>query len=570
MQAVVLTADLPADTRARSGILAQYRDLAARISAEAPVTITLTGFPLIADAVSRTLDRDAAVLNTLGVVAGLVVAWIALRSLVQALAISLVAHTTRLWTFAALHPLGYEINAVSITLLTLIVVLAFSKAIHLAMAARRTYHNGKPDPLWRALRHVWPAAALAALTTSGAFATLHLGPSEMVSDLAFFGSFAILVSTPLTLGLFCLITVTAGRVTDPGRILRSLPTDAARARLFVPLERLVTRHAGALSLSPVLVVCVSSLGYMALEPDARLFDGLHESESEMRTLRRIEAAFGTATNIVFEHPIAPPDAIARGTRALSELSPWGSATGLSQPELDTLPQALRDRLVSRDGMHTLISLPYRYDGSDRARADIAALEARIAETPALARLGPAIGVVHVWSFFTGEILAAFSLSFALAAAAAGLGIGLWLRSLPLGLLSVIPNVLPITMVGTIMWLFDLSFTYASGVALTIAFGIAIDDTVHMINRIRAEAGCELTEDAVRRALRGIGPTLILTSAVLIGGLSSTLFSSLPALVAFGALSISVFVLALLADLVLLPALFIWFAWRRGGPARKAP
>lgn len=266
MQAVVLTDDLPADTRARGGILTQYRDLATRLSAEAPVTVTLTGFPLIADAVSRRLDRDTAVLNTLGVVVGLAVAWIALRSLVQALVISLVAHTTRLWTIAALHPLGCEINAVSITLPTLIVVLAFSEAIHPAMAARRTFHDGQPHPLWRALRHVWPAAALAALTTSGAFATLHLGPSEMVGDLAFFGSFAILVSTPLTLGLFCLLTVTLGRFTDPGHILHPLPPDDARARAFAPLERLATRRAGALSLSAVAVVCVSTSGYLALEP----------------------------------------------------------------------------------------------------------------------------------------------------------------------------------------------------------------------------------------------------------------------------------------------------------------
>jgi Predicted exporters of the RND superfamily len=191
--------------------------------------------------------------------------------------------------------------------------------------------------------------------------------------------------------------------------------------------------------------------------------------------------------------------------------------------------------------------------------------------PELRALGPTTGLVHVSSIVSAEILRAFSLCFALAAVAAGLCVALWLRSLPLGLLSVLPNVLPITAVGSLMWLTGIPLDFTSGIALTIAFGIAVDDTVHLINRIRSEShGSDWTEASVLAALRGIGPTLVMTSAILIGGISSTVLSSLPSLATFGALTIAVFCLALVADLLLLPALFVWHLRRRARRTQASP
>lgn len=556
MQALVLTEDLPSDTKARSAILAEFRALADSMSRDGPVTITLTGYPVIRAAVTDRLDADTALLNGLGVVAGLAVAWIALRSFVLSLAIALTAHTARLWSVTALLPFGYEINAVTITLPTLIVVLAFSEAIHIAQAARRTWHDGRPAPLRRAMLSVWPAALLAALTTGGAFAALMLSRSELVTGLAFYGMAAIAISTPLVFVLFGLFAATLDRTVGLRRFLRPPPSGAVAG--FGALIPFVRRNARHVSLAGMVLVAVSTLGYSALEPNYSLYEGLRERDPELRALRRIEAEFGPVTGLQFEHPVDPPQALDRAVAALSELSPWGPAFAIDIAARDDLPEALRARLLSRDGARTLVTLPYPYVDSRSARADIEALQERISGHPDLSELGPVTGVVHVSSLVSAEILRAFSLCFALAAAAAGVLVAIWLRSLSLGLLSVVPNVLPITVVGSLIWLTGQPFSFTSGIALTIAFGIAVDDTVHVINRMRAltRGGRRLTEDVVLGALQGIGPTLVLTSAILIGGLSGTLFSSLPTLVSFGLLSIAVFVLALLADLVLLPALFI--------------
>ena len=107
-----------------------------------------------------------------------------------------------------------------------------------------------------------------------------------------------------------------------------------------------------------------------------------------------------------------------------------------------------------------------------------------------------------------------------------------------------------------MWLTGQPLSFTSGIALTIAFGIAVDDTAHVLNRLRSVARQRgaLDEAAVAQAMREITPALVLTSLVLIAGIVGTLFSSVPGLVTFGTLTIAVFVLALLGVIVLLPAL----------------
>ncbi len=560
MQALLLTSDLPVQTRARSQTISEFETLAETLSQDSTVKISLAGYPVLRNTVTRKLDADTALLNTLGVVAGLVVAWIALRSLVLSLAIAITAHTARLWSITALMPLGFEINAVTITLPTLIVVLAFSEAIHLSMAARRTCHDGQPAPLKRAVAAVWPAAALAALTTCGAFGALFLSKSDLVTGLALFGVLAIMISTPLTFGLLLLIFATMDRFFGLARILRPLGTSKEQPQRLRSLKAIISGHAGKLSLCGVVLVSFTTLGYTALQPNTSLYEGLRENDPEMQTVRRIEAKFGPVTSLTFEHPIAPHEDLRHAITALSGLSPWGPAFALSENGGEGLPDGLRDRVVSADGKRTLVNIPYLYGGAAKARSDITALEKEIQSVPALEALGATTGVVHVSSFVSAEILRAFSLCFSLAAAMAGFCIAIWLRHPMLGLLSVLPNVLPITAMGSLMWLLDIPFNFISGIALTIAFGIAVDDAAHLLNRIRTESRSQggWTEASILSALQGIGPTLIMTSAILIGGLSGTLFASLPSVANFGLLTISVFLLALLANLVLLPALLVWF------------
>jgi uncharacterized protein len=105
-----------------------------------------------------------------------------------------------------------------------------------------------------------------------------------------------------------------------------------------------------------------------------------------------------------------------------------------------------------------------------------------------------------------------------------------------------------------LWAFNEGLQFASIVALTVAFGLGLDATIHFLNRLRIEDNpAEDPASSVKRATILVGPALILTSLVLACGLAVTVFSDLPSLRLFGWLSAFTLLAALIGDLFILPA-----------------
>jgi predicted RND superfamily exporter protein len=136
------------------------------------------------------------------------------------------------------------------------------------------------------------------------------------------------------------------------------------------------------------------------------------------------------------------------------------------------------------------------------------------------------------------------------------------RSIPIGIISFLPNILPIFAVGTLLFLTGRGMQFTAVLALTVAFGIAVDDTLHFINRYRllGENPPGLRDRLVETSRR-IGPVLVGTTIVIVAGLSTTLTSGLPTAALFGWIAAVTLVVALVGDLIFLPALMASFGHR---------
>ena len=133
-----------------------------------------------------------------------------------------------------------------------------------------------------------------------------------------------------------------------------------------------------------------------------------------------------------------------------------------------------------------------------------------------------------------------------------------MRSVKLALLSLVPNLIPI--LGVELWLIvsGLPLTITGAIAFTIAFGIAVDDTIHLLNRLRlshADHG-EISERSIAEALKATVPPVVTTSLILLAGFAITIFSQMPSVSVFGQLVASAMLLALIADLFLFPSLLL--------------
>ena len=129
-----------------------------------------------------------------------------------------------------------------------------------------------------------------------------------------------------------------------------------------------------------------------------------------------------------------------------------------------------------------------------------------------------------------------------------------LRDLRLGLVSLVPNVVPaILAFGLWGWLIG-DVNLGSTVVTTMTFGIVVDDTVHIMihyNRHRRR-GLD-REAALRLTFRTVGTALMVTSVAISSGFFIMTQSGFLINQHLGGLTTIVIVLALFTDLILLPA-----------------
>lgn len=143
------------------------------------------------------------------------------------------------------------------------------------------------------------------------------------------------------------------------------------------------------------------------------------------------------------------------------------------------------------------------------------------------------------------------------------------RSLKIGLLGMIPNLLPVIASGGVMGLVGIPLDPGSAIVASIGIGIAVDDTIHLISAYltHRRAGVPLGE-VVRRTFRDVGAAIVFTSVILSAGFLLFAFSEFNFIAYFGVLATSLIVLALIADLLLTPAILVLADRRR--PRVSAP
>ena len=135
-----------------------------------------------------------------------------------------------------------------------------------------------------------------------------------------------------------------------------------------------------------------------------------------------------------------------------------------------------------------------------------------------------------------------------------------LRSFRIGLLSLIPNLVPIGMAFGLWGIFVGQVGLALSVVSGMTMGIVVDDTVHFLSkylRARREQGLG-SEDAVRYAFHTVGTPLLVTTIVLMLGFGVLALSDFELNAGMGLLTAITIGLALLADFLYLPPLLMQF------------
>lgn len=165
------------------------------------------------------------------------------------------------------------------------------------------------------------------------------------------------------------------------------------------------------------------------------------------------------------------------------------------------------------------------------------------------------GFATVFAKLNAFVVESQLISFVIALIAIGLFLVIYLKSFRRALIVLIPNVIPVFAVLALMALFDIPLGVTTAMIAPIILGIGMDDTIHLLYHFRKEHfNGQTVSDALTQSIGYTTPALIVSSASLSAGFLIIAFSYTPAVADFGLLCLLAVIIALITDLLLLPAL----------------
>lgn len=246
-----------------------------------------------------------------------------------------------------------------------------------------------------------------------------------------------------------------------------------------------------------------------------------------------------------------------GNQASAYTFPKDSATYATYQNFAKMaPKMTNSLLITPDGSKSRISSRVDDIGAEEVQARVVSIEKWISENTdsslATYKLTGTAMILDKNMFYVRESLikglgfAVLVVSFLMV---------LLFRNFKLILVSLIPNLFPLIISAAIIGFLGIELEAGISIIFTMAFGIAVDDTIHFLSKYRIERLKGKTiEDALHRTFIETGKAIILTSIILFFGFMVMFFSVHPPSRSIGILIAVTLVTALIADLYLIPLL----------------
>lgn len=145
----------------------------------------------------------------------------------------------------------------------------------------------------------------------------------------------------------------------------------------------------------------------------------------------------------------------------------------------------------------------------------------------------------------------------------GIILAILFKSFSIVMIGIITNVIPLILLGGIMGYFDINLKLSTAILFSIAFGIAVDDTIHFLSKFRHEILKEKTVlYALKRTYLTTGKAMIITSILLCTGFGVLGISSFVGTKIIGSLTALTLFFAMIFNLTILPILILLFYRRK--------
>ncbi|EGR1578046.1 RND family transporter [Vibrio parahaemolyticus] len=558
------------------------------------VTFHKAGIIAMNHAFMTAAQDDSSTLVPTMLVVILVFLTIMLRSILSVIATLIVIIGSVMATMGISGWAGMFLSTATVNVPTLIMTLAVADCVHVIATMRQSMKNGftKVQSIERSIALNFVPILITSVTTAIGFLMMNMSDSPVLRDFGNLSALGVMVA--------CLLSVTLLPA-----LLKLLPIHVKMETS--PDQKHVMDHLGDFVVSQrrallplsvaVIVVCASLIPLNKVNDESVEYFGQRNEFRQAADF--MEERISGMTNISIaiktneSQGIAAPDFL----NTIGEFSSWLR----DQPETDhvatladvykrlnknmhgddeayySLPQARE--LAAQYLLLYEMSLPYGLDLNNQINVDkssikmvltvanlgsveLVDLENRIYQWFAehapqyqVVASSPSLMFAHIGETNMASMLSTLPITLVLISALLIFA----LRSVRLGLISLMPNIAP-AVIGFGLWaLISGEINLGLSVVVTLTLGIVVDDAVHFLSKYqRARREGQTAEQAVRYAFHTVGRALWITTVVLVAGFSVLAMSSFRLNADMGQLSAIVIFIALVVDFLFLPTLLMLF------------
>ena len=520
------------------------------------------------------------------------------RSWQQTLVILVSTGIALLWALGLLGWLGWPRDGMLQVLAPLVLVFGVCDGMHLLSryaAERGASPTGLgQEALQKASKDTGAACLITTLTTAAALL------SFTASDLDTFVRFGLITAFGVVACLFLTFTLLP-------ILLERLPADTLRVErvtsawndVMETINQTTKRRSGSLLMASIVLFVFFAWGWSQLRADTDWIESWGEESEIVESIRFFEDRLGLSQSleldielpegVAIENPetLRKVEAISRDLVELPEFTQATSAATLmkrlnrllhdDQAQFERLgeSQAANAELLETLGFDDPETLG-RWLSLDRSRLRIsldAQLLSQISIMETLAqvdritakyadpdwRVVPSgeLAIVHDG---LRDLQSTQLRSFPIAFGIVFLLVSIFLRSWKLGLAAMVPTLLPVVVVlGAMGWL-GMSLDVARAMIAAVVIGIGVDDAIHLLAhyKVRREEG-DTPQAAMSAALQHTGRAIVTTSIALALGFLTLMMSAWQTVASFGFFVALSILGALVATLLVLPALVFAFA-----------
>lgn len=572
----------------------------------------VTGTPVLEVALNDAMGHDTRVFVLLASLAMAVILGALFRRLSAVILPILIVGLSVVSTMGAMAGFGVELSLVTGILPAFLLVVGVCDSIHILTIVYQGLEQGKDrrDAIAEAFGHSGMAVLLTSLTTACGLFSFWFSGLVPTSQLGVFAPLGVMLALLFTVGLLPPVLASVPLRARPPR--RRTGTPGLLVRALIALGDAGVRHPWKIVVTSALLLVGSLVGASQLRISFDPLRWFPEDDPFRRATERVDREL--RGSVVLEVVV---DADAEGAiqepellRRLAAISDYalsvesgGLRVGKSLSVVDVVEeihQALNEERPEYHvipGDRSLVAqelLLFEASGSDDLEDFVtqdfstARITLRLPEAdgvryaslldeldgPLRAILGDLgelriTGVIVLLARTSRAILASMASSYLFAILAITPIMVLLLGDLRWGLISMVPNLLPVAMVLGLMHWSGIPLDATTFLVGGIIIGLAVDDTIHFMHRFAKYF--DQTGDvrqSVRATLETTGSAMLSTSLVLAAGFFIFALGYMVNVVHFGLLAGFATVVAFLADVVLAPALLsLTAAWRvraRGG------